>query len=101
MTSAEALALGCGMNARGSTEVIIASIGLSMGVLNQDLFTAIVAMAVVTTMSMAPMLRLAFARIPITPEEEARLTHEEFEARGFVSNQIGRASCRERVRSTV
>src|SRR5258707_1792364 len=40
MTWAEALALGCGMNARGSTEVVIASIGLSMGVLNQDLFTA-------------------------------------------------------------
>jgi K+:H+ antiporter len=86
MTSAEALALGCGMNARGSTEVIVASIGLSMGVLNQDLFTAIVAMAVVTTMTMPPMLRWAFARIPITPEEEARLTREEFEARGFVSN---------------
>jgi len=35
---------------------------------------------------MPPMLRWAFARIPITPEEEARLTREEFEARGFVSN---------------
>jgi hypothetical protein len=29
------MALGCGMNARGSTEVIVASIGLSLGVLNQ------------------------------------------------------------------
>ena len=86
MTNAEALALGCGMNARGSTEVIVASIGLSMGVLNQDLFTAIVAMAVVTTMSMPPMLRWALARVPITPEEEARLKREEFEASGFVSS---------------
>src|SRR5206468_1712604 len=57
MNRAESLALGCGMNARGSTEVIVASIGLSMGVLNQDLFTTIVAMAVVTTMSMPPLLR--------------------------------------------
>ena len=57
MNWAEAIALGCGMNARGSTEVIVASIGLSMGVLNQELFTTIVAMAVVTTMSMPPMLR--------------------------------------------
>jgi K+:H+ antiporter len=85
MTNAEALALGCGMNARGSTEVIVASIGLSMGVLNQDLFTAIVAMAVVTTMSMPPMLRWTLARVPMTPEEEARLKREEFEATGFVS----------------
>src|SRR5215831_10036946 len=82
----ESLALGCGMNARGSTEVIIATIGLSMGVLNQDLFTTIVAMAVVTTMSMPPMLRWALARLPISPEEAARLEREEFDARGFVSN---------------
>ena len=86
MTWAESLALGCGMNARGSTEVIVASIGLSMGVLNQSLFTTIVAMAVVTTMSMPPMLRWALARLPITPEEAARLEREEFEARGFVPN---------------
>ena len=37
------------MNARGSTEVIIATIGLSMGVLSQNLFTLIVTMAVITT----------------------------------------------------
>ena len=86
MTWAQSLALGCGMNARGSTEVIIATIGLSMGVLNQDLFTTIVAMAIVTTMSMPPMLRWALARLPIRPEEAAPLEREEFEAKGFVSN---------------
>ena len=73
MNWAEATALGCGMNARGSTEVIVASIGLSMGVLNQDLFTTIVAMAVVTTMSMPPLLRWALGRLPLTAEEAARL----------------------------
>jgi len=86
MTWAESLALGCGMNARGSTEVIIATIGLSMGVLDQDLFTTIVAMAVVTTMSMPPMLRWALARLPMSTEEAARLEREEFEAKGFISN---------------
>jgi Kef-type K+ transport system membrane component KefB/nucleotide-binding universal stress UspA family protein len=85
MTWAEAFAVGCSMNARGSTEVIVASIGLSMGVLNQDLFTAIVAMAVVTTMSMPPMLRWALMRLPMPPDEAARLEREELEARGFVS----------------
>ena len=47
------------MNARGSTEVIVATIGLSMGALSQNLFTMIVAMAVITTMAMPPMLRWA------------------------------------------
>jgi Kef-type K+ transport system membrane component KefB/nucleotide-binding universal stress UspA family protein len=84
MSWAESIALGCGMNARGSTEVIVATIGLSMGVLNQDLFTTIVAMAVVTTMSMPPLLRWALGRLPITEEEAERLKREEFEATGFV-----------------
>ncbi len=86
MNWAEATALGCGMNARGSTEVIVASIGLSMGVLNQDLFTTIVAMAVVTTMSMPPLLRWALGRLPLTAEEAARLEKEALEAQGFVAN---------------
>src|ERR1700684_2989679 len=42
LSGAESLALGCGMNARGSTEVIVASIGLSVGVLTQNLFPLIV-----------------------------------------------------------
>jgi Kef-type K+ transport system membrane component KefB/nucleotide-binding universal stress UspA family protein len=84
MSWGESIALGCGMNARGSTEVIIATIGLSMGVLNQNLFTIIVAMAVVTTMSMPPLLRWALSRLPITEEEAERLKREEFEETGFV-----------------
>jgi Kef-type K+ transport system membrane component KefB/nucleotide-binding universal stress UspA family protein len=86
MTRREAFALACGMNARGSTEVIIATIGLSMGALTQDLFTMIVTMAVVTTMAMPPMLRWALSRVPMRKAEKERLEREEFEARGFVSN---------------
>src|SRR5262249_39206115 len=55
LSSRESLALGCGMNARGSTEVIIATIGLSVGVLDRRLYTMIVAMAVLTTLAMPPM----------------------------------------------
>jgi Kef-type K+ transport system membrane component KefB/nucleotide-binding universal stress UspA family protein len=82
----ESLALGCGMNARGSTEVIVATIGLSMGALNQTLYTMIVAMAFVTTMAMPPTLRWALARLPISPEETDRLAREAIEAKGFIGN---------------
>jgi Kef-type K+ transport system membrane component KefB/nucleotide-binding universal stress UspA family protein len=81
----ECLALACGMNARGSTEVVVASIGLSMGALTQDLFTMIVAMAVLTTMAMPPTLRWALARLPIKREESERLEREAFESKGFVT----------------
>jgi Kef-type K+ transport system membrane component KefB/nucleotide-binding universal stress UspA family protein len=86
LTRREGFALACGMNARGSTEVIIATVGLSMGALNQDLFTMIVAMAVLTTTAMPPTLRWALGRIPMRKEEKQRLEREELEERGFVPN---------------
>ena len=86
LTRREGFALACGMNARGSTEVIIATVGLSMGALNQNLFTMIVAMAVITTLAMPPTLRWALARIPMRKEEKARLEREAQEEKGFVAN---------------
>jgi Kef-type K+ transport system membrane component KefB/nucleotide-binding universal stress UspA family protein len=82
----EALALACAMNARGSTEVIVATIGLTMGALSQNLFTMIVAMAVITTLAMPPMLRWGLSRVPLTKAEKERLEREELEAKGFVPN---------------
>jgi Kef-type K+ transport system membrane component KefB/nucleotide-binding universal stress UspA family protein len=86
MPPRESLALGCAMNARGSTEVIVASIGLSMAVLSQTLFTMIVIMAVVTTMTMPPLLRWALSRIPLGAKERERLEREELDAKGFIPN---------------
>ncbi len=79
LTGLESLALATGLNARGSTEVIIATIGLSMGVLSNELYTMIVAMAVVTTMMMPPTLRWVLARVPLREEEARRLEKEEAE----------------------
>jgi Kef-type K+ transport system membrane component KefB/nucleotide-binding universal stress UspA family protein len=84
LTFRESLALGTGMNARGSTEVIVATIGLSMGALSQNLFTMIVTMAVITTMVMPPTLRWTLSRLPLRKDEKQRLEREEMEAKGFV-----------------
>jgi Kef-type K+ transport system membrane component KefB/nucleotide-binding universal stress UspA family protein len=86
LVRSEALALACAMNARGSTEVIVATLGLSMGILSQNLFTLIVSMAVITTVSMPPMLRWALKRLPMRKAERIRLQREEIDARGFVTN---------------
>jgi K+:H+ antiporter len=86
LTRRESLALAFAMNARGSTEVIVAAIGLSMGALTQNLFTMIVAMAVITTMAMPPMLRWGLSRVPMSAAERKRLEREEIEAKGFVPN---------------
>jgi K+:H+ antiporter len=84
LSGAESLALATGLNARGSTEVIVASIGLSMGALSGQLYTMIVAMAVVTTMAMPPTLRWMFARVPLREEELRRLEREDEAARASV-----------------
>jgi K+:H+ antiporter len=80
----EAVALATGMNARGSTEVIVATIGLSLGVLSKDLFTMVVTMAVITTLLMPPTLRWALSRLPIRKAEKKRLEREAFEEKAFV-----------------
>jgi nucleotide-binding universal stress UspA family protein len=86
LSGRESLALAVGMNARGSTEVIVASIGLSIGALSQNLYTMIVTMAVLTTSAMPPTLRWALSRVPLRPGEKERLEREAFEAKGFVAN---------------
>ena len=86
LSRGESLALACAMNARGSTEVIVASIGLSAAVFSRNLYTLIVTMAVITTMAMPPMLRWALRRLPLRKAERLRLEREELDARGFVPN---------------
>ncbi|MDP8996941.1 MAG: universal stress protein, partial [Pseudomonadota bacterium] len=85
MSLKEATAVGSAMNARGSTEVIVASIGLSMNILSHNLFTMIVTMAVLTTLAMPSMLRWALGRLPINEADKQRVDRELLDERGFVS----------------
>lgn len=55
---AEASALGVLMNTRALMELIVLNIGLSMGVIPQDVFTMLVIMAVGTTLMTGPLLNL-------------------------------------------
>ncbi|MFC7154368.1 cation:proton antiporter [Halomarina halobia] len=54
LTSREGVVIGFGMNGRGTVEIIIASIGLSNGIISQDLFSVLVFLAMFTT-AMVPM----------------------------------------------
>ncbi|MFD5183561.1 cation:proton antiporter [Streptomyces sp. NPDC058372] len=68
----EGLALGAGMNARGVIEVIIAMVGLRLGILTTEMYTIIVLVAIVTSVMAPPLLRIAVRRMPVTVEERAR-----------------------------
>ena len=56
----QATALGILMNTRGLTELVILTIGVSLGVLDGEMFTLLVIMAVVTTLMTSPLLRLVY-----------------------------------------
>lgn len=79
------LSFGAGLNARGAMEIIIATIGLQLGILSPDMFSIIVVMAMVTSLMAPPALRWVLARV--TPEEEelARLRREELAAKSSIS----------------
>ena len=81
----QSVAVGSAMNARGSTEVIVASIGLGMGALSQNMYTMIVTMAVITTMIMPPMLRRALNALPLGDDEKKRVEREALDEKGFVT----------------
>lgn len=50
MNRKEACIVGCAMNGRGAVELVIASIGLEMGVIGDDIFSILVFIAFLTTM---------------------------------------------------
>ena len=80
-----ALSFGAGLNARGAMEIIIASVGLSLGVLSQDMFSIIVVMAIATSL-MAPFaLRWVLKRVTMGDEEAARLLEEELARASMVA----------------
>ena len=76
LSTREGAALGIGLNARGALEIVIATVGLSLGVLNDRSYTVVVLMAMATSMAAPPLLRRALAGWEGTPEERRRLDME-------------------------
>jgi Kef-type K+ transport system membrane component KefB len=60
VTRRRAMAVGTLMNTRGLTELVILTIGLTIGVLNTRLYTLMVVMAVLTTLMTSPTLRRVY-----------------------------------------
>jgi Kef-type K+ transport system membrane component KefB len=83
------LAFGAGLNARGAMEIIIATIGLSLGILTQDMFSIIVVMAMATSLMAPPALRWALEHVEPEEQELTRLKREEL-AKGSLVAAIHR-----------
>ena len=53
----QALAIGFGMNARGAMEIILVTVALDYGLIDQRVFVALVIMALVTSMLSGPVMQ--------------------------------------------
>lgn len=81
-----AMFLGMGLNARGSMGIIVATIGLSEGVLNQQTFSIIVVMALFTSLIAPAALRWTLSHIEAEQEELDRLKKEEMSEDNLILN---------------
>jgi K+:H+ antiporter len=84
MRAREALAVGVGLSARGSTELVVARIGMDLGVLAAPMYALIVLVPIVTSV-LAPILLRALVRgLPPLGDEARRLADESAEDRSLI-----------------
>jgi Kef-type K+ transport system membrane component KefB len=76
LATREGLALGVGLNARGAVGIVLAAVGLSLGVLNGKSYAVIVLMAVLTSVMAPPLLHALLRDWQGSEEEQERLARE-------------------------
>jgi nucleotide-binding universal stress UspA family protein len=80
-----ALSLGFGLNARGAIQIIVANIGLSLGILTQDTFSMIILMAMVTSLITPFTVRWALRHVQPEAQELERLRYEALVKDNFIA----------------
>lgn len=81
LSAREGWALGAGLNARGAVEIVIASVGLGLGVLSPASYTVVVLLAIGTSMMAPVLLRVIVRDWQGSAEEQERLGRERMLAR--------------------
>ena len=85
LSGGESLAAGIGLNARGAMEIVLATIGLSLGALNETSYAIIVLLAIATSVMAPLLLRPVLRRLQAAPEEAERLQREEMLSRSLIA----------------
>ena len=77
----ESLSIAVAMNARGAMELVVATLGLSLGILNREMYSIVVMVAVITSFMAPLLLRLTMRMVRMTAEEAERIAADA--AKGF------------------
>jgi Kef-type K+ transport system membrane component KefB len=67
LSRTEVLGLAIGLNARGAMEIVVAALGLTIGILTPTIYTVIVLIAILTSVMTPPLLRRTLSRLPDDP----------------------------------
>lgn len=70
LAAAETLCLAIGLNARGAMEIVVAAVGLTIGILTPTIYAVVVLVAILTSVMTPPLLRRALSRLPDDPPSE-------------------------------
>ncbi len=82
----EGITIGGGMNARGATEIIVATIGVGAGILTINVYSVIVTVAIVTSLMAPSIMRWSVLKIEMTEEERERIEREAVLQKSFVND---------------
>ena len=72
----ESFAVAAGMNARGGMGIVVALMGLSLGVLTPEMYTIILIVAILTSVIAPPLLEWSLDAVPESPGDEERTERE-------------------------
>ncbi|MGH3569011.1 MAG: cation:proton antiporter [Pseudonocardia sp.] len=87
LTWRDSVGLGVMMNCRGLTELVVITTGLSLGIIEQNLFAIFVAMTLVTTMMTGPLL----GWLDLNEEEPSRVKRQPSKQRQPLWNGLSRS----------
>lgn len=74
-TRRQSLAIGFGMNARGAMEIILATLALQNGLINEQMFVALVVMAIVTSVAAGSMMKFF---LQLNPKKIQNIANESY-----------------------
>lgn len=86
LRNAEALVTGLGVNMKGGSDVIVAILGGSLGLLPETTYSMYAVVAILTVLLSPPLIKLLGAKVAPTKQESERLIKEEAKNRAYLSN---------------
>lgn len=80
-----ALSFSVGLNTRGTIQIIIATIGLSLNIITQDIFSIIIIISVLTSIVSPVLLKAVLKKVIPEEQEVSRLKKEELQKGNIIS----------------